>query len=123
MELTIQIILGLLTVSCLAGGMNLLIKGTASFLPANTPPQPVMDNLFRFLSGIYFGLGFMMAWAIFHVNAVGDLLYFIGIVVLFSGLGRLYSRMKMGSAGKYLFFIMLFEIALGILIMALQYSR
>jgi hypothetical protein len=32
---------------------------------------------------------------------VDDLIYFIGIVVGFSDLGRLYSRAKVGSAGKY----------------------
>ncbi len=123
MQLTIQIILGLLTFICIAGGLNLLIKGTASFLPGNTPPQPVLDNLFRFMSGIYFGLGFMIAWIAFHMDTVGELLYFIGFVVMCSGLGRLYSRMKMGSSNNYLFYIMLFEIALGVIIMLLQFYR
>lgn len=123
MQLTIQIILGLLTFICIAGGLNLLIKGTTSFLPANTLPQPVLDNLFRFMSGIYFGLGFMIAWIAFHIDTVGELLYFIGFVVMCSGLGRLYSRMKMGSSNNYLFYIMLFEIALGVIIMLLQFYR
>lgn len=123
MQLIMQILLGILTFICIAGGLNLLIKGTTSFLPANTPPQPVLDNLFRFMSGIYFGLGIMMAWVTSHINEVGHLIYFIGIVVICSGLGRLYSRMKMGSAGNYLFIVMLIEFALGVLIMLLQFYR
>ncbi|MFZ1800445.1 MAG: DUF4345 domain-containing protein [Chitinophagaceae bacterium] len=123
MQLIMQIILGILTFICIAGGLNLLIKGTTSFLPGNTPPQPVLDNLFRFMSGIYFGLGFMMAWVAFHIDSAGNLLYFIGFVVMCSGLGRLYSRIKMGSSNNYLFFIMLFEIALGLIIILLQFYR
>lgn len=123
MQLAIQIILGILTFICIAGGLNLLIKGTGSYLPANTPPLPVLDNLFRFMSGIYFGLGFMIAWIAFHIDTVGNLLYFIGFVVMCSGLARLYSRMKMGPSNNYLFFIMLFEITLGLIIILLQFYR
>src|SRR6188508_796988 len=117
MGLTLQIILGIVTLICLLGGVNLLIKGTKSFLPDNIPSQRILDNLFRFLSGIYFGLGFMMAWVVLNFNKVDDLIYFIGIVVVFSGLGRLYSSIKVGSAGRYFDFIMIFEILLGIAIL------
>jgi len=123
MELTLKILLGLVTLICFFGGMNLLIKGANSFLPESARPQAVLDNLFRFLSGIYFGLGFLMAWVLFHVDEVHDLIYFIGIVVIFSGLGRLYSRMRIGSAGNYFDSMMIVEIILGILIILVQYLR
>lgn len=123
MELLLQILLSLVSLICFLGGMNLLLKGAGSFLPAETPPQPVLDNLFRFLSGIYFSLGFLVAWAVINFRHVYDLTYFIGIVVVFSGLGRLYSKMKTGSAGKYFENIMIFEIILGITILLLQYFR
>jgi len=123
MELTLKILLGLVTMICFLGGMNLLIKGAHSFLPESSRPQPVLDNLFRFLSGIYFGLGFLMAWVLLHVGDESDLIYFIGIVVIFSGLGRLYSRMRVGSAGNYFDSMMIVELILGILIILLQYLR
>ena len=100
-----------------------MIKGTGSFLPKEIPPQPVLDNLFRFLSGIYFGLGFLMAWVVFNFHKVNELVYFIGLVVVFSGLGRLYSKIKVGSAGKYFENMMLIEIILGVAIIVLQYLR
>lgn len=123
MELTLKILLSIVTLICLLGGINLIIKGGNYFLPENTPSQRILDNLVRFLSGIYFSLGFLMAWVVFHVQQVTDLIYFLGIVVVFSGLGRLYSRIKVGSAGKYFDFIMVFEIALGTAIILLQYFR
>ncbi|MGN6532529.1 MAG: DUF4345 domain-containing protein [Ginsengibacter sp.] len=123
MQLSLQILLGIVAIICLSGGMNLLIKGATSFLPKTDPAHPVLDNLFRFLSGIYFGLGFLMAWVVFNLPEVHQLIYFIGIVVIFSGLGRLYSKLKVGSAGKYFEYIMMFEIILGISIILLQYFR
>ena len=51
------------------------------------------------------------------------LIIFIGIVVLCAGLGRLYSRIKVGSAGPYLLYAMLSEIMWGIGIIILQYFR
>ena len=123
MEITLRILLVILSMICLLGGLNLLIKGANYFLPEATPPQRILDNLVRFLSGIYFSLGFLMVWVVFNLAEINDLLYFIGIVVIFSGLGRLYSRIKVGSAGKYFDFIMLFEIFLGISVIVLQYLR
>jgi len=123
MILALRILLGLVSLICLLGGMNLLIKGTSSFLPKTIQPQPVLDNLFRFLSGIYFGLGFLMIWVVVNFRTLNGLIYFVGLVVIFSGLGRLYSRMKLGSAGRYFDRIMLFEIGLGVAIVLLEHFR
>lgn len=123
MEIALQILLGLVALICLLGGMNLLIKGTTSFLPGDTAPQPILDNLFRFLSGIYFALGFLMAYVVFNFNEIKTLIYFIGLVVIFSGLGRLYSRIKVGPSTKYLFNIMCIEILLGSAIIILEFFR
>ncbi len=64
-----------------------------------------------------------MAWVVFNFHKINDLIYFIGLVVVFSGLGRLYSRIKVGTAGKYFDYIMVSEIILGVSIMLLQYFR
>ena len=86
MELTLKIILGMVTTICFLGGINLLTKGAKSFLPDSLPVQPRLDNLFRFLSGIYLGLGFLMLWVTIHSSQAGDLLYFIAITVFFQDL-------------------------------------
>ncbi|QAA80254.1 DUF4345 domain-containing protein [Aequorivita sp. H23M31] len=123
MDLTLQILLAVVALICLLGGLNLLLKGAHYFLPKDIPIQRVMDDLFRFLSGIYFGMGFLLAWVVFNFHKTGDIIYFLGIVVAFSGLGRWYSRIKVGPAGKYFDFIMTLEILLGIIIILLQYLR
>ena len=123
MELILQIVLGGVAIICLGVGTNLLLKGAAYFLAATTPPQPKLDNAFRFLSAMFLSFGFLLIWIVFHIEQVQDLIYFVGLVVLCAGLGRLYSRIKMGPAGWYLYYIMLFEIVLGIGIMLLQYLR
>lgn len=123
MAISLQILLGLVAAICFLGGANILLKGAKSFLPEGTPPQIVLDNIIRFLSGIYFGMGFLLVWVVVHVSGINDLIYFLGIVVVFSGLGRLYSRIKVGKGNTYLTFIMYFEIALGLAIILLQYFR
>lgn len=123
MEFLLQILLGMVTLICLLGGANLLIKGSRGFLEKSIPNQVVLDNLFRFLSGIYFGLGFLMAWVVLHLKSFNELIYFIGIVVMFSGLGRLYSLIKVGSAGNYFNIMMIVEILLGVAIVVLQFFR
>src|SRR5690606_32120959 len=97
METTLQIILGIIALICFLGGVNLLTKGVQYFLPKETPPQIILDNVLRFLSGIYLGMGFLYTWAVMKIAEINDLVYLLGIIVLFSGLGRLYSRIKTGS--------------------------
>jgi len=120
-ELALKIILGIITAICFLGGLNLMTKGAKSFLPETLPPQPRLDNLFRFLSGIYFALGFLMLWVTIQSSGAGDLLYFIGVIVFFSGVGRLYSRLKVGSAGTYYDSMMILEFVLGFSIILLNY--
>lgn len=114
------ILLGITALICLLGGMNILLKGAMYFLPKETPVQHVLDNLVRFLGGIYFSAGFLFAYAAWHVTVLGDIIYFLGLMVMFSGLGRLYSRYKTGSAGRYFDWIMIVEIVLGLSIIVLK---
>lgn len=121
METTLSIILGIVALICLLGGINVILKGAMKFLPKETPTQLVLDNLVRFLGGIYFASGFLFAYAAFNTLTFGLTIYILGVIVIFSGLGRLYSRIKVGSAGKYFDMIMIVEIGLGLSIIALKY--
>lgn len=116
-----SILLGIVALICLAGGLNVLLKGAMPFLPKETPPQLVLDDLVRFLGGIYFSAGFLFGYAAFNVAEIGNIVYFLALMVVCSGLGRLFSRIKVGSAGKYFDFIMAVEILLGLLIIGLKW--
>lgn len=121
MVVTLTILFSLVAVICLLGGINIMLKGAMKFLPAQTPPQLVLDNLVRFLAGIYLAGSFLFAYAAFNVSSIGNTAYFLGLMVLFSGLGRLYSRFKLGSAGSYFDWVMIAEIVLGLAIIALEW--
>lgn len=124
MELTIQILLSAVGLICFLGGANLLLKGAVSFLPdVDISKVLVLDNLVRFLSGIYFSLGCLVTYVVFTINQQHTIVYFLGLSVIFSGLGRLISLLTRGNAGKYFFNIMIFEIILGISIMLSELFR
>jgi hypothetical protein len=123
MELALRIILGLVAAICLLGGLNLLNKGAMAFLPKDHPPAVELDHLLRFTSGIYFGLGFLLIHVVYTLPQQHDLLYFIGIVVAFAGMGRAWSIAKMGAPGTYFKAMMLLEFSLGLAIIVLQWFR
>lgn len=123
MAIALQIVLGLVALICLLGGLNLLNKGAMTFLPKGQPPARELDNLFRFTSGIYFAMGFLLAHVVFHIDRYHTLLYFLGLVVLFAGIGRAWSMLRVGSAGNYHRAMMFLELGLGLLIIVLQALR
>lgn len=123
MEVVLQILFGVVALICLTVGGNLSIKGIRALVPENTAPQPKLDNTFRFLSGMFFSFAFLLIWMIFNIKSTTEIIYLVGVVVACAGLGRLYSRIQVGSAGKYYDVIMVIEVLIGISIIVLQYVR
>ncbi len=123
MAIALQIVLGLVALICLLGGLNLLNKGAMAFLPKGHTPAQELDNLFRFTSGIYFATGFLLLHVIFNIHQYHTLLYFLGFIVFFAGMGRAWSMLRVGSAGNYHRAMMFGELGLGLLIIALQALR
>ena len=123
MTIALQIVLGLVALICLLGGLNLLNKGAMAFLPKDQPPAQELDNLFRFTSGVYFSMSFLLAYVVFTIDQYHTLLYFLGTIVFFAGVGRAWSMLRVGSAGSYHLAMMFVEMGLGLLIIALQALR
>lgn len=123
MTIALQIILALVAAICFLGGLNLLNKGAMPFLPKDHGPARELDNLFRFTSGIYFSMGFLLTWVIFTIDQHHTLLYFLGLNVVFAGLGRVWSMLRVGTAGNYHRAMMLLEILLGLSVIGLQAMR
>ncbi len=55
-----------------------------------------LDNLHRFLAGIYLGAGVITLWAAITIRRQGTLVYLLAFAVLLAGIGRLVSFAKVG---------------------------
>ncbi len=85
----VQVCLLLFTAISLFGGALQMYLGQ----PQTTPR---LDNVHRFLAGIYFGTGLICLWAAITVRQQNILVYLIGLAVLFAGTGRLVSISQVG---------------------------
>lgn len=72
-------------------GAIALIGGTVQFFLGEPETTARLDNVHRFLAGIYFGCGLIFAWAAYTVRQQGTLVYLLGTGVFLAGCGRLLS--------------------------------
>lgn len=83
-QLVVRICLFLFTAIALFGG-------TLQFVMGQPDTTPRLDNVHRFLAGIYFGTGLICLWAAITVRQQGMLVYLIALAVFIAGLGRVVS--------------------------------
>lgn len=57
---------------------------------------PRLDNVHRFMAGIYLGTGLICLWAALTIRKQGVLVYLLALGVLFAGIGRLVSISQVG---------------------------
>lgn len=55
-----------------------------------------LDNVHRFMAGVYFSTGVISLWAALTVRQQGFLIYLLALGVLLAGIGRLVSIAKVG---------------------------
>jgi hypothetical protein len=85
----VQVCLFLFAAIALSGGALQMYLGQ----PETTPR---LDNVHRFLAGIYFGCGLICLWAALTVRQHGTLVLLIGVAVFLAGCGRLLSMRIVG---------------------------
>ncbi len=85
----VQVCLFIMAAIALFGGVLQMSLGQP-----DTAPR--LDNVHRFLAGIYLGCGFIAAWVAITVRQQGTLIYLIALAVAFGGFGRLVSMAKVG---------------------------
>ena len=88
-ERIVQICLLIMAAIALFGGVLQMSLGQ----PDTTPR---LDNVHRFLAGIYLGCGFIAAWAAITVRQQRTLIYLIALAVFIAAIGRLISMAKVG---------------------------
>lgn len=57
---------------------------------------PRLDNIHRFMAGVYFGSGLLGLWAAATIRQQGTLVFFLALTVLCGGVGRLVSMSQVG---------------------------
>ena len=85
----VQVCLFLFAVIALSGGALQIYLGQ----PDTTPR---LDNVHRFLAGIYFGCGLICLWAAITVRQQRTLVFLIGFAVFLAGSGRVLSMSIVG---------------------------
>ena len=81
----------LFLVACIA-----ILGGSLQFYLGQPDTQPRLDNVHRFMAGVYLGSGLIALWAGVTIRRQGTLIYLIAFSVLLAGTGRLIS---MGVVG------------------------
>jgi len=85
----VQVCLFLFAAIGLSGGALQMYLGQ----PETTPR---LDNVHRFLAGIYLGCGLICLWAAITVRQQRTLVLLLGLAVLLAGMGRLWSMRIVG---------------------------
>jgi hypothetical protein len=80
----VQVCLFLIAAIALSGGALQMYLGEPE-------TSPRLDNVHRFMAGVYFGSGLIALWAGITVRQQRTLVFLIALNVLFAGLGRLLS--------------------------------
>ena len=58
--------------------------------------EPRLDNVHRFMAGVYLSTGLISLWAAITVRQQGTLVYLLALGVFLAGMGRLLSISKVG---------------------------
>jgi hypothetical protein len=70
--------------------------GTLQMVLGQPETSPRLDNVHRFMAGVYLSTGVICLWAALTVRQQGDLVYLLALGVLLAGAGRLVSISKVG---------------------------
>ena len=73
-----------------------IFGGTLQMYLGQPETTPRLDNVHRFLAGIYLGTGLICAWAAITIRRQDTLVYLIAVAVFLAGIGRLVSISQVG---------------------------
>lgn len=83
--------------ACLFLVAAIAISGGALQLVRGQPDtSPRLDNVHRFMAGVYFSTGLINLWAALTIRQQGTLIYLLALGVFLAGVGRLVSIRKVG---------------------------
>jgi hypothetical protein len=72
------------------------VGGALQMFLGQPDTSPRLDNVHRFMAGVYFSTGLINLWAAVTIRQQGTLVYLLALGVLFAGIGRLVSIRRVG---------------------------
>lgn len=88
-QLVVRVCLFLVAAIAMFGGALQMFLGQPD-------TSPRLDNVHRFMAGVYFSTGLISLWAAITIRQQGTLVYLLAFGVLLAGVGRLVSIGKVG---------------------------
>ena len=73
-----------------------MLGGALQMYLGQPDTSPRLDNVHRFMAGVYFATGLINLWAAITIRRQGTLVYLLALGVLFAGIGRLVSISQVG---------------------------
>ena len=73
-----------------------LFGGTLQMVLGQPDTSPRLDNVHRFMAGVYFSTGVISLWAAITVRQQDTLVYLLALGAFLGGIGRLVSIRKVG---------------------------
>ena len=88
-QIVVQVCLYLIAAIAISGGALQLYLGQPD-------TSPRLDNVHRFMAGVYFSTGLINLWAAMTIRQQGTLVYLLALGVFLAGIGRLVSISRVG---------------------------
>ncbi|BDA79637.1 hypothetical protein LPTSP3_g25670 [Leptospira kobayashii] len=73
-----------------------IFGGTLQMYLGEPTTSPRLDNLHRFMAGVYLSLGLISGWAAWTIRTQTTLVYLLALAVLIAAIGRLVSMSVVG---------------------------
>ena len=73
-----------------------LFGGSLQLYLGQPDTSPRLDNVHRFMAGVYLGTGVISLWAASTIRQQGTLVYLLALGVMLAGIGRLVSISQVG---------------------------
>jgi hypothetical protein len=73
-----------------------LVGGALQMYLGQPDTSPRLDNVHRFMAGVYFSTGLINLWAAITIRQQGALVYLLALGVFLAGVGRLVSIRRVG---------------------------
>ena len=78
-----------------------MLGGALQFVLGQPQTEPRLDNVHRFMAGVYFSTGLIALWAAITIRQQDTLVYLLALGIFIAGCGRLVSIAKVGLPKPY----------------------